>query len=294
MKLPKDKHGCLLVRPFMKYINMKIQMERIHIQLQFYDMLGEGYLRECDLENFIFELIPSLRGLDGLQPDFVQFYVYTAVRKFMFFLDPKRSGKILISRVVGSSHLDELLALRSRAATSSNWFSADSALALYMRYLDMDADGNGMLSQSELSKYSAAMLTEAAIERVFAECMTYEGELDYKGFLDLVLALENRNELASRQYLWRLVEMDHKGVVGRREFEYFFKQVLAKLNSTVHRPQDLFNEVLDLLGLVDRSEIRWSNVAASKQGGQVLSMLIDAHAFYLYEHRESVNNQGSS
>ena len=28
--------------------------------------------------------------------------------------------------------------------------------------------------------------------RVFQECLTYEGEMDYKTYLDFILALENR------------------------------------------------------------------------------------------------------
>lgn len=30
------------------------------------------------------------------------------------------------------------------------------------------------------------------ISRVFQECLTYEGEMDYKTYLDFILALENR------------------------------------------------------------------------------------------------------
>ena len=30
------------------------------------------------------------------------------------------------------------------------------------------------------------------LERVFQECLTYEGEMDYKTYLDFVLAIENK------------------------------------------------------------------------------------------------------
>ena len=32
------------------------------------------------------------------------------------------------------------------------------------------------------------------LERVFQECLTYEGEMDYKTYLDFVLAIENKRE----------------------------------------------------------------------------------------------------
>ena len=51
-----------------------------------------------------------------------------------------------------------------------------------------------MLSKSELLKYGTGTLTPAFIDRVFQECLTYEGEMDYKTYLDFVLALENRKD----------------------------------------------------------------------------------------------------
>lgn len=57
-----------------------------------YDEVGDGYLREFDLESYINDLIPTFANLRTLQDNFKQFYVFTAVRKFMYFLDPKKTG----------------------------------------------------------------------------------------------------------------------------------------------------------------------------------------------------------
>ena len=51
-----------------------------------------------------------------------------------------------------------------------------------------------MLSKEELLRYGTSTLTPAFIHRVFEECLTYAGEMDYKTYLDFVLALENRKE----------------------------------------------------------------------------------------------------
>ena len=47
--------------------------------------------------------------LNGLERSFYSFYVCTAVRKFFFFLDPLRSGKIRIQDILACSFLDDLL-----------------------------------------------------------------------------------------------------------------------------------------------------------------------------------------
>lgn len=58
------------------------------------------------------ELIPTLPQLEGLERSFHSFYVCTAVRKFFFFLDPLRTGKIRIRDVLACSFLDDLLEVR--------------------------------------------------------------------------------------------------------------------------------------------------------------------------------------
>lgn len=55
------------------------------------------------------ELIPTLPQLEGLERSFHSFYVCTSVRKFFFFLDPLRTGKIRIRDILSCSFLDDLL-----------------------------------------------------------------------------------------------------------------------------------------------------------------------------------------
>ena len=62
-----------------------------------------------DLENYILELIPTLPQLDGLEKSFHSFYVCTAVRKFLFFLDPLHTGRVRIQDILACSFLDDLL-----------------------------------------------------------------------------------------------------------------------------------------------------------------------------------------
>ena len=125
------------------------------------------YLREKDMENFIFELIPSLKQLANskegysLLEGFYPFYVFTAVRKFFFFLDPKKKGRVYIRDLLCSKYLSDLYELRQDPTENQlteedldkNWFSMQSAVKIYRVYLDLDADRNGLLSPNELMMY---------------------------------------------------------------------------------------------------------------------------------------------
>lgn len=66
----------------------------------------------------------------------------TAVRKFFFYLDPKRTGKIMIKDMLTSPILAELYELRSQNMSleeaMGNWFSVQSSLRVYDTYLRLD------------------------------------------------------------------------------------------------------------------------------------------------------------
>ena len=74
--------------------SLQVWLHQTRIGLSLYDVNGQGFLREQDMENYIAELIETLPQLDGLDKSFHSFYVCTAVRKFFFFLDPLRTAKI--------------------------------------------------------------------------------------------------------------------------------------------------------------------------------------------------------
>ena len=115
---------------FFNYVMRKVWIHQTRIGLSLYDVNGQGFLREQDVENYIAELIETLPQLDGLDKSFHSFYVCTAVRKFFFFLDPMRTGKIRIQDILACSFLDDLLELRDqdlpKDAQDANWFSAPS------------------------------------------------------------------------------------------------------------------------------------------------------------------------
>lgn len=71
--------------------------------------------------------------------------------------------------------------------------------------------------------YGSGTLTSVFLDRVFSECLTYDGEMDYKTYLDFVLALENRQEPQSLHYLFRILDFEHNGYLTSFTLNYFFK-----------------------------------------------------------------------
>ncbi|CAE1174197.1 PPP2R3 [Acanthosepion pharaonis] len=233
--------------------------------------------------------------LNVLERSFYSFYVCTAVRKFFFFLDPMRTGKIKILDILACSFLDDLLELRdeelSREMQESNWFSAPSALRVYGQYLNLDRDHNGMLSKEELARYGTGTLTDVFLDRVFQECLTYDGEMDYKTYLDFVLALENRKEPQALQYLFRILDVEQKGFLNVFSLNYFYRAIQEQMRRHNQDPisfEDVKDEIFDMVKPKDPLKITLQDLIYSGKGDTVLSILIDLNDFWTYENREYI------
>lgn len=85
---------------------------------------------------------------------------------------------------------------------------------------------------------------------VFAECHTYDGEMDYKTYLDFVLALENRQDPQSLHYLFRILDFEHNGYLTSFTLNFFFKGIQEQIDA--HRAEkvnfeDVKDEIFDMI-----------------------------------------------
>mmetsp|Transcript_42560 Transcript_42560/g.100151 ORF Transcript_42560/g.100151 Transcript_42560/m.100151 type:complete len:313 (+) Transcript_42560:319-1257(+) len=264
------------------------------LSLSYYDSAGFGFLREPDLEAFIADQMTVFPCLQVLEESFTPFYQCTAVRKLFFFLDPQRKGKIKIKDLATCTMLDDFFALRHanlpEAELASNWFSSHNALRVYSMYLRLDMDRNGLLSREELQHFGGRGLTSVFVERVFQQCHTYDDEIDYKTFLDFVLAMENKQTPQSLRFFWRFLDVQNKGFLSIFDINYFFREVAMQLERSGHpvvEVVDVKDEIFDMVKPADPLKITLEDLEKSNVGGTVISMLIDMQAFYEYDNRES-------
>ncbi len=172
-------------------------------------------------------------------------------------------------------------------------FSLPTPICCSGAYLNLDQDHNGMLKREELLKYGTGTLTPAFIDRVFQECLTYEGEMDYKTYLDFVLALDNRKDPQSLHYFFRILDVRHLGYLDGFALNYFFRDILremAKHNQESVRFSDVKDEIFDMVRPADPLKITLRDLVACGNGDTVVSILIDLNGFWTYENREVLAN----
>lgn len=295
-----DSQGRISIMSIFNYVMRKVWLEQTRIGLSLYDSTGQGYLTEIDLENYITELLPTLPQLEGLEKSLYSFYVCTAVRKFLFFLDGARAGRVRILDILACSFLDELLELRdeelSKEVQEQNWFSAPSALRIYGHYLNLDRDHNGMLNKSELAGYGSGTLTQPFLDRVFQTLLTYSGEMDYKTYLDLVLALENRSEPQAIAFLFRILDINNQGYLDAFTLNYFFRAIQDQMKAhgaDAVAFEDVKDQLFDMVRPKNPDKIALDDLISCGQGETFISILIEFHRFWAYENREAVASEPS-
>jgi serine/threonine-protein phosphatase 2A regulatory subunit B'' len=146
-----------------------------------------------------------------------------------------------------------------------------------------------MLKKQELMKYSPG-LTEVFIDRIFEEYQTFEGEMDYKTFLDFVLAMENKKSPQALQYFWRVLDVYNKSAIDTFVINMFFRAVIKKLESREKfgfRVDDVKDELWDMAKPELPYCITMQDLVNCGVGDVIVSMLTDAKAFYDYDQRES-------
>jgi serine/threonine-protein phosphatase 2A regulatory subunit B'' len=175
--------------------------------------------------------------------------------------------------------------------------------------LELDKDQNGMLSLDEIKAFTGfsggpsgggdqIQFTTTALTRLFEETITFQPcEMDYRGFVNLVLATENMASPESVRYFWKLVDFDKSGRLTAEKIKFFYKDIHACLLATNYdapNPNHVALEIFDILACNDSRGPSLSDLITSKQGHTVLTMLLDVNGFWKYDNRESLMAQHAS
>lgn len=114
--------------------------------------------------------------------------------------------------------------------------------------------------------------------------------MDYKTFLDFVLAMENKKSPQALQYFWRVLDVFHKGAIDTFVINMFFRAVITKLEARMqmdYKVDDLKDELWDMAKPQSPYCITLQDLITCGVGDIIVSMLTDAKAFYEYDQRES-------
>lgn len=312
LMLSRNENGHIMTEDLLRFIQRSMDVDSTLLHLLRYaknGLLPGGYIVEQELERYLFNSIPEISGYEKMPSSFHPYYVFTSVRRFFFFLDSKRAHRINIKKLGHSTVMEELLYMKrlsqvqkdmSPIQMSTNWFSGNNAMKLYSIFVDLDKDKNGVLSIDEMMQFGGtpeepSQLTRAALEKIFEVNITFSPmEMDYKAFLDLCLALENKAAVESMTYFWRALDIEKCGRLTPNAISFFYRGIyesLRNINYDAPSPANIQIEVFDMLGCNDPRGPTFNDLVKSGQGHVVFSLLLDCNGFLNYDNRESLMQQ---
>jgi serine/threonine-protein phosphatase 2A regulatory subunit B'' len=155
-----------------------------------------------------------------------------------------------------------------------------------------------VMSFTGVSKAYPVNFTTLAYERLFNEyvpCQT-GNEMDYKCFINFVLALENPTSEQSIKYFWKLLDLDFSGRLTPRKIKYFYEAIRSSFAGRYDTPsaEHIVVEVFDALGCNSEEGATLQDMIQSKQGQVVISLLLDVDGFWRYDNREHLNQMNSA
>jgi len=120
--------------------------------------------------------------------------------------------------------------------------------------------------------------------------MTYNKEIDFKTFIDIMLALENRKEAPSIHFFFSILDIDDKKYLDDFTLRYFFKPIENQMKNQGQEPikfTDFCNEIFDMVRPATSKRIYIEDLLACGYADTIVSILIDLNGFYAYENRDS-------
>lgn len=327
--------GTISASSYLAYVMKKTSLWQVRLGLMSHDADGDGFITEAELEEYLLECLTSTMSTSGQRSEMpflddmslMPHYLCSACRRFFFLLDLRKSSKLSITSLLNSNVLlewmefvnqysDELnsgfvrLPLDSRGSaprryrkSGAEWFDEVTWYRIYKDFMELDADGNGMLSSQELLQFGSGTLSSSFVERVFAVHEVYDGLMDYRAYLDFVLAMRYMRQEASVRYLFRALDLEGTGVLTAFTIQYFFREIYRRLYSMTAQQrqrgeeeavgmdgvsiENVKDEIFDMLKPAQPLAITVDDLMNSRRADTVIRILIDVQGFADYEHRES-------
>lgn len=93
--------------------------------------------------------------------------------------------------------------------------------------------------------------------------------MDYKTFLDLILALDNKTTPEAMMYFWRVLDLEKCGRLSPKAITYFYNDIFDGLRSTGYEmpfAENIVIEVFDILACNDSRGPTFDSFIKSGQG----------------------------
>lgn len=300
----RNPTGRVEVKPLFQKFAKSVSLLKTEAELIMWDSDNDGRLTEDDVEGYVKYLVQNIASLSSLPEEQAPFYCCAVSRRLFWTLDPSSRGYISIADLVRSPVMDEWLELQqTHEDVPRNWFGLGMTSQLYEKFLTLDTKETGMLTADDMKKYKKGIpmvaddglpphvspLSSTFIDRVFETMPMYKSEMDYKNFVDFVIAVEFLPQCSRPNFFWNIFDVDQTGVLTPMSVLHFFRETHKKLTDAgveAASTELILSELFDIIPTREPLTITREEFVQCNQCGLFSTLLIDCLAFWTYENRD--------
>ncbi|OAF68319.1 Serine/threonine-protein phosphatase 2A regulatory subunit B'' subunit gamma [Intoshia linei] len=262
-------------------ITKSLWIVNTRIEMLLYDETGEGFLNFNNFVSYLRNMVNKFHKSNVVDDNFIDYYIVSITRLFGFFLDYSNSGKFVITDILATGFIEELLELQNeltQSETSTNIFYVDSIIRFYGVFINTDKDGDGLLSCDELLANNSKHITPHIIKRIFETMCTHNGKLDYNGYLNLMYAFMFMEQPSSISYFFKLLDLNEKNCLDVSDITFFVDsmyQVFNMRDGIEENYNSFIDEMFDMIQSKDPYKITRTELLQSSCAAEFLKLIVD-------------------
>lgn len=298
--------GSIYYVDLKRHLNLCAGLWRAEGRLMAWDVDNDGRLQENEVENYVREVVEHRNFSPDFYASMMRFYCCTVARKMFWDLDSTNRKMISIEALLQSSVLRVWEEMGfSQEEEIGNWMIPTVTLHLHEKFLSLDSRNRGTLMIDDLKRYKKGLptmvndglmpnvspLSSLYVDRYFeTNALRQNGEMDFREFVDFVIALEILPQCPRPLYFWNIFDLEHKGVLTPMTVNSFFRETHGKVKEvvpTIPPREILIPEFFDMISTAQPLCITRKEFVEAPQAGLFSSIIIDCLSFWAYENRSA-------
>lgn len=311
-RLPKDMHGRVKTDALFHYVVRMADMRNAYLSLL--EVSGgdaSGMISVKAFQAWLLSKAKKMADIKTRYPKFAEKYAEMAARKFVFFLDTKRSGWIPLQKLVSSDHFSHFQEEFDRQQRSeeerqmsmpgpngdpSKWFSPLTALKVYGNFLKLDSKSKDRLTPEQFQLWGQGGLSSLFIEQLWqvTEMPRFGAKqtklMDFTTYLDFSLGICHRHTHCGLAYLWKVLDAENNALLSKFHVQRLIKSVLTRLREKGQEwrsgTEPIVNKIFGLIKPRDPDKIDFRDLREAPKGSGYLAIeiMIDAVRFWQFNN----------
>ena len=180
---------------------------------------------------------------------------------------------------------------------SHHIFNYQHFYVAFCKFWDLDGDSDGLISKDDLMKFNDSAISPIIIERFFQSSFfprssNRKQTLDFTAFAYFLMSSEDKTNLTSINFWYKLCDLDDDGVLSMKEVEELYDMQFERMRITGNETipfEDIIRQLMDMIHPADASMVTISDLVKSKLADVFYNTLFDLQKFLVREYQFTVN-----